>query len=197
MQITTERAWNTFHLPIKRFVFKYTHDEDATEDLLQDIFLKIHMHIETLKDEKKLQSWLYQIARNTLYDHYRQHKGTAVSLAETSDIFDIPEEPSEEDVEQTLLPCIRELVEHLPEPYREAILLTEYQGYTQKKLAESLGISLSGAKSRVQRAREKMKEQLLECCHFEFDRRGKIIEYHRKKECDDTCGYPDTSCAPL
>jgi RNA polymerase sigma-70 factor (ECF subfamily) len=84
------------------------------------------------------------------------------------------------------------MVDRLPEPYREAIILTEYEGRTQKELAEYLGISLSGAKSRVQRAREKLKIMLLECCYFEFDRRGKVIDYHSRSEpclicscCDD------------
>jgi RNA polymerase sigma-70 factor (ECF subfamily) len=68
----------------------------------------------------------------------------------------------------------------LPEKYRQALLLTEYRGMTQQEVAEHLGISLSGAKSRVQRAREKLKEELLNCCHFEFDRLGKIMSYHPK-----------------
>ena len=53
-------------------------------------------------------------------------------------------------------------------------------------LAERLGLSLSGAKSRVQRAREKLKQQLLECCHFELDRRGHIIDYQPRCQCCET-----------
>ncbi len=60
---------------------------------------------------------------------------------------------------------------------RQALILTEYQGLTQRELAERLGLSFSGAKSRVQRAREKLKQQLLECCHFELDRRNHILDY--------------------
>jgi RNA polymerase sigma-70 factor (ECF subfamily) len=103
-----------------------------------------------------------------------------IALPET---FDIPEEPTEIDREQTLLPCIKTMVDQLPDVYREAIIFTEYQGWTQKELAQHLGISLSGAKSRVQRAREKLKNMLLACCHFEFDRRGKIIDYHSRSDC--------------
>jgi RNA polymerase sigma-70 factor, ECF subfamily len=51
---------------------------------------------------------------------------------------------------------------------------------SQQHLAEREGISLSGAKSRVQRAREKLRQLLLECCHFELDRLGRIIDYHRR-----------------
>lgn len=183
MLMTTERAWETFHVQLKHFILKYIHDEVVAEDILQDVFLKIHMHITTLKDEKKLQSWLYQITRHTIYDHYRTQKDT-ITLPDT---LDLPEEPTQEDVEQTLLPCIRDMVERLPEPYREALILTEYAGLSQKQLAERQNLSLAGAKSRVQRARAKLKQMLLACCHFILDRRGNVIEYHPKSECCLSC----------
>ena len=47
-------------------------------------------------------------------------------------------------------------------------------------LAERMGLSLSGAKSRVQRARDKLRDMLLSCCHFEFDRRGQIVDYYER-----------------
>lgn len=183
MPITTEDTWKTFHQPIEQFIHKYVQDEQAAEDILQDVFLKIHTHIDTLKDEQKLQTWLYQITRHTIYDQYRRHRDM-ITLPES---FDLPEEPAEDDIEQTLLPCVKAMVDSLPAIYREAIILTEYQGMTQKELAEHLGISLSGAKSRVQRAREKLKAMLLECCHFELDRRGKIIDYHPRSACGPSC----------
>lgn len=183
MSITTEHVWDTFHLQMRRFILAYTHDETVSEDILQDVFLKIHMHIETLKDENKLQSWLYQIARHTIYDYYRSQR-SAITLPET---FDLPEELEQDSVEQRLLPSIKEMVHRLPEPYREAIILTEYEGLTQKALAERLNLSFSGAKSRVQRAREKLKQMLLECCHFVLDRRGNVIAYHPRPQCCVSC----------
>ncbi len=79
---------------------------------------------------------------------------------------------------ERLTPSINHFIEQLPEPYREAITLTELQGMKQKDLAVKLGISLSGAKSRVQRARKMLKDLFFECCHFEFDRYGTVIDYH-------------------
>lgn len=183
MPITTEQAWDTFQTPIKHFILKYIHNNVVAEDILQDVFLKIHMSIATLHDEKKLQAWLYQIARHAIYDYYRSQR-TTLALPDT---YDLPEEPTQEDVEQTLLPCLKDMVDQLPAPYREAIILTEYHGLTQRELAEHLHLSFSGAKSRVQRAREKLKQMLLECCHFVLDRRGGIIEYHPRNECCLTC----------
>src|SRR2546427_4921488 len=99
---------------------------------------------------------------------------------EAAEVLNLPEELPDDDVVSEQLPCIRAMVRNLPELDRQALVLTEYQGLTQKEMAERLGLSFSGAKSRVQRAREKLKQQLLECCHFELDRRGHIIDYQAR-----------------
>ena len=183
MPMTTVYAWDAFRIPLKHFILQYIHNEAIAEDILQDIFLKIHTHIETLHDEKKLQAWLYQVAHHAIYDYYRSQRFMQ-ALPET---FDVLEESTQEDATQQLLPCVKDMVDQLPPLYREALLLTEYQGLTQRELAEQLHLSFSGAKSRVQRAREKLKQKLLACCHFVFDRRGGIIEYHPRNECCMAC----------
>lgn len=187
MVMTTEKVWEEFHPRIKQFILKRIPDEHNAEDILQEVFLKIHARIDTLRDEEKLQSWMYQIARNVIADYYRQHKAT-VALSEA---LLLPEEPVvDDDVVKDLLPGVRTMVNSLPDEYRQALLLTEYEGLTQRELAERLGLSLSGAKSRVQRAREKLKAMLLDCCHFEFDRLGKIIDYQPNCACctNQECG---------
>ncbi len=68
------------------------------------------------------------------------------------------------------------MIYSLPDQYREAVVLTEFDGLTQQQLADRLGITLSGAKSRVQRGRAHSKQMLDECCNFEFDRRGMVID---------------------
>ena len=180
MLMTTENLWETFHMGLKHFILKRIPDEQSADDILQETFLKIHTRIDTLRDEAKLQSWMYQIARNAIADYYREHKAT-VELPEE---LLLPEEPVfEDDVIKDLIPSVKAMVESLPADYREALILTEYEGLTQRALAERLGLSLSGAKSRVQRAREKLKAMLLNCCHFEFDRFGKIIDYQPNCAC--------------
>jgi RNA polymerase sigma-70 factor, ECF subfamily len=179
MTITTEYVWESFHDPLQQFIRKHVRDASTAEDILQDVFVNIHTHLATLKDQDKLHHWLYQIARHAIIDHARRHKVTET----LPDTFDPPEEPAQDDVEQAFLPSVTAMLACLPAAYREALLLTEYQGLTQKALAERLGLSLSGAKSRVQRAREKLKALLLACCHFEFDRRGKIIDYQPHCAC--------------
>jgi RNA polymerase sigma-70 factor, ECF subfamily len=71
-----------------------------------------------------------------------------------------------------LTPCLVRMVERLPEPYREAMKLVDFEGLSQQQLADRMDISLSGAKSRVQRARQQLREMVLDCCRVEWDGRG-------------------------
>jgi RNA polymerase sigma-70 factor, ECF subfamily len=160
--MTTERVWEEFHTPLQQFIRRRISDEATAEDVLQDVFLKIHQHMDTLKDVRKLEGWIYQITRNAIIDAYREKRHETTLEAE--EVLDLPEELPDDDIVSELLPSVRAMLRNLPEQDRQALVLTEYQGLTQKELAERLGLSFSGAKSRVQRAREKLKQQLLECC---------------------------------
>jgi len=179
MTIASEQLWETFSGPLYQFIQRRVPDAHSAEDILQDVFLKIHTHIDTLRRHDRLTSWIYQITRNAIADYYRSRRPTA-ELAET-----IPEmeKLADDDVMRELSPCVAAMVAALPETYREALRLTEYQGLSQKALSEQLGISFSGAKSRVQRARVKIKEQLLNCCQFQFDQVGRITDYQSRRAC--------------
>ena len=189
MGMTTEKVWVDFHPGGYMFCLKRIPDEQSAEDLLQEVFLKIHARIDTLRDEEKLQSWIYQIARNAITDYYREQRATL----ELPESLLLPEEPLVgDDVVKELIPSIKAMVDSLPDEYRRALIMTDYEGLTQRQLAEKLGLSYSGAKSRVQRAREKLKVMLLDCCHFEFDRLGKVIDYQPKCgqcSCDDCSAH--------
>jgi RNA polymerase sigma-70 factor, ECF subfamily len=192
MSIMTEQVWEAFHVPLYQFIRKRVNDEAVAEDLLQDVFLKVHQHIGALKEVKKLEGWIYQITRNIIIDYYRGKMPTA-TLEEPA-VLQLPEVLADNDIVTELLPSVRAMVRSLPEQDRQALILTEYQGLTQKEFGERLGLSFSGAKSRVQRAREKLKQQLLECCHFELDRRGHVIDYQpRCHSCGTTTCCTDES----
>ncbi len=193
MSLTTESIWEAFHIPLHGFIRRRVSDEAVAEDLLQEVFLKIHQHGDSLQDIKKLESWIYQITRNAIIDFYRSAR--LMSSLDTPEVLDLPEELPDDDIVSELLPCVRAMVNNLPEQDRQAIVLTEYQGLTQKEFAERVGLSFSGAKSRVQRAREKLKQQLLACCHFELDRRGHVVNYQSRCQCcsSGTCSADETS----
>jgi RNA polymerase sigma-70 factor (ECF subfamily) len=171
MTATLEHIWHEFAEKLDRFIRARVADWAAAEDIRQDVFVKIQSRLDQLKDPAKLESWIYLIARNAIVDHYRTRRKTV----EVPDTLMAEESPISGETEE-LKAAFRRMIYSLPEPYREALVLTEFEGLTQQQLADRLGLSLSGAKSRVQRGREQLKQMLHECCTFEFDRRGKVID---------------------
>ena len=185
MHPPVENVWAEFSDTLKRFILQRVGNEQAAEDILQDVFMKIHAGIAGLSDERRLQGWVYQITRNAIVDFYRKPQ-PAQDLPE--DLVAINGDDDDSDVERKLALSLRGMVEQLPEEYRQAMILTAFEGLTQKEVADRLGLSLSGAKSRVQRGREKLRDLLLDCCHLEFDRRGRVIDYHPRVDCCERCG---------
>ncbi len=180
--LTTESIWREFHAQIYNFIRRRVRDDALADDLTQQVFLRIHTRIETLRDETKVNAWIFQIARNVIADHYR-------AQSETAPLDDNTPEPetAQDDLAEQLAPSIRNFVNALAPTYRDAFLLTEIQGMSQVELARQLDISVSGAKSRVQRARAQLKQMLLDCCHFEFDRLGGIVDYYPRVNCCKRC----------
>ena len=183
MNRTTEDIWNEFSLQLRGFILKRIPDPTDADDILQDVFVKLHTRIDTLRDEHRLTPWLYQIARNTLVDYYRARQ-PAVPVPETLAVDD---EPAESDATTQIAASLTNMVECLPDKYRRALLLSEFEGLTQQEVGERLGLSLSGAKSRVQRGRDLLRAALLDCCHFEFDREGRMIDYTPRPDCCQHC----------
>jgi len=184
VNVSTNEVWEEFSNRLKEYIFKRVQNECDAEDILQDVFCKIHSNLDKLKDLDKLSAWVYQTTRNAIIDYYRGRKPIS-ELSETN--VDINNNHRTDNINKLIMPCLKPMIDHLPEKYRQAISLVYVEGMTQKQMAEKLGLSFSGAKSRVQRAREKLKEMLLECCRFEFDRTGNIIDYRYKLKQNRCC----------
>lgn len=167
--------WRRFSGRLRSFIRSFIADADEAEDVLQEVFIRIHSGLGNLRDSSKLSSWIFQITRHAVFDHFRGRR-PSVTYCECLPL--IQEEESGDTAVSRLAASLEELLATLPEPYRTALQRSEIEGLPQKALAKALAISYSGAKSRVQRARQMVKERLLQCCHFEFDRRGVIIGYH-------------------
>lgn len=180
---TSEKVWQEYHSRLRAFIKRRVSDDAATDDILQNVFLKMHTGLASLKDATKLQSWLYQIARNAIIDYFRSQKPT-VDIPEW---FPQPENDPIEKVAQELSECLQPMIQLLPENYREAVILSELKGLTQKEVAKMQGTSLSGAKSRVQRGRALLKNMLAECCRLEFDHSGRLCDYGQKDGACDIC----------
>ncbi len=183
MSDCTEIIWKEYHDKLYGFILSRVNDPSVADDILQDVFMRILSRIDTLQDCDKLQGWIYQITRNAIIDHYRGQKKTTLLPSTLTTPDDELSNRAREDIDACLMPMIRSL----PDPYREAVILSEIEGKTQREVAQKQGISLSGAKSRVQRGRVMIKDMMFGCCNFEFDKRGNVIDYERKKKCDSQC----------
>lgn len=169
---------------LRRFVRSRVSNPEEADDLVQEICLRAVSKIDTIRDESRVESWLYQIARNAIVDHYRRARPVAAlpdALIDSPDYahVDTPD----------LAECLPGLLDGLSESDREALQLTAIDGMKQRELADRLGISLSGAKSRVQRARNRLHEMIVTCCHLEMDRLGGIINIQ-----PIDCWPPEGSC---
>jgi RNA polymerase sigma-70 factor, ECF subfamily len=182
MEERIQIVWKEFHQKLKNFIKSSVKDEDTANDILQDVYIKIQLNISKLEDSTKLTSWVYQIARNTIADHYRK-----LRPQDDVDLIEVEEAVSEKNYNDIFQNDMRYFIDQLPEKYKEALILTEYNGISQVQLAEHLGISYSGAKSRVQRAKEKLRELFTECCHIQADTFGNIVDYQKRSENCNRC----------
>ncbi len=180
MPLSVEPIYENLHADLRRFVARRVDDPHAVDDILQDTYLRLHTHLASLREPERLTSWVYQVARHAIIDHYRRgsRQPTAVELPEN-----LPQpDDTADDAERQLARSLAAMVDCLPDKYREALVLTELHGLKQQALADRLGLSLSGAKSRVQRAREQLKALYLDCCHVELDRLGGVVGFEPRCE---------------
>lgn len=182
MVININQVLEEMTIPLKGFIRKRVANEQDVEEITQNVLLKIFNGVNTLKNNNRINAWIYQITRNAIIDYYRK-SNKPVEFVELYE--ELAEEPYEDqNSNKEIAGCLKAMIENLPDKYKQAILLTEYKHLTYKELGELLGLSISGAKSRVQRARKILKETLASCCSLEFDSMGNIIDYrHNTSEC--------------
>lgn len=160
---------------LRPFVARRMSDPADVDDVVQDVFLRMHRSLPDLRDEQRFGPWVYQIARSAIAEHRRARARHPLVSADVSTVEPPQDEEDVRAVEQELAAYVAPFVALLPSRYREALTLTELEGVTQKEAAEMLGVSLSGMKSRVQRGRERLRALLDDCCEIALDVRGRVI----------------------
>lgn len=187
--------WMEVRGRLRTFIAKRVAADAAVDDILQEVFLRIHDKIDSLQDPRRLVSWIFQITRHVIIDYYRApHRqrevpaGLATEVEEQMPLAEQNDESGEPRAQ--LAGCLRPMVEQLPADYREAIRLVELEGLTQQTAAARLGLSLSGMKSRVQRGRRRLKEMLHECCLIQLDGRRGVAEFALRDPPANPCAPP-------
>lgn len=185
-------AWDEVRAELRAFVARRVRDPQAVEDLVQDVLVRLLATASSRVEIRNLSAWLHRVARNAVVDHYRGRRpqetlGEATALADPSSSPD-PGDSEDRAAARELARCLRPLVDRLPSAYRDALILTDLDGMTQTEAAAKLDLSVSGMKSRVQRARLQLRALLVDCCPVEVDRRGAVIDYVRPSK---NCECPD------
>jgi RNA polymerase sigma-70 factor (ECF subfamily) len=177
-------AWKELERRLRPYLARRVASAADIDDLLQDIFLRLHQGLSTLHEEERFGGWVYRIANNALVDKARQRARAPRAGSGDDVLTGAPTDSADEDLQSDLGECVALFVSRLPSPYREAVTLTELEGLTQKEAAEMLGVSLSGLKSRVQRGRDKLRGMFDDCCRISVDGRGRVIECERRESAE-------------
>lgn len=176
-QLDITNLWQNLVQPIRRFLQARLADQAAVEDLLQDIFLAAYLKSEQLQDSERSEAWLWQIARRKLIDHYRVRR-------ETSPLDEM--QAAENNLQPPILAgfdaCVRQMLDRLPSQDRWVLQRTAFEGISQQALSSELGLSFSGTKSRVQRARQKLRILFEQCCVVERDPAGHVLGCHPHRQ---------------
>ncbi|MEP0545646.1 MAG: sigma-70 family RNA polymerase sigma factor [Rhodothermales bacterium] len=192
----TAEVWTRFRAGLLAFLLRRLPSQADAEDVLQDVFVRIHEGASDLRHPDRLQPWVFAIAHRAVADFYRAHgrrpddlpaEAAAEPAVEPAHVGVAPH-PDGHDVHDEVLSWLVPLVDALPDGYREAVRLADLEGLTQQAVADRLGLSLSGAKSRVQRGRALLGDLLRACCEVEFGPDGRAVEYRpRTGSCADDC----------
>jgi RNA polymerase sigma-70 factor, ECF subfamily len=164
-------AWTTHAAELRGWLRHRTGNTALADDLLQDLFLKALRQGNRFCELHNARAWLFEVARNLLADQLRVAHHMVVLpedlVAQTEDI----------DTVDTLSGCLPRVLSELSPDDREAITLCDLQGMAQADFAKTKGLSLSAAKSRVQRARVRLRAHMSQACQVQMDEVGHVSDF--------------------
>ena len=188
--------WQELHRNLRAFIRRRVRNEADVDDLVQRVLLQIVGGLGSLREVERLHAWIYRVARNAIADHYRspavrrEHaSGNIIELASANDsTVSIPIEEDGRAAFHELATCLLPMIRQLPPPYQDAIRMADLDGLTQVEASRRAGVSVSGMKSRVQRARLQLRAIVEECCRVDLDTRGSITTFESRRPERCTCG---------
>lgn len=165
-------AWQAHEGELLGFLRHQLPDGHAAEDLLQDVFVKAMRQGEGFCSLGNPRAWLFQVARNAVIDRARVSK---VHMPLNEAALDIPA-PSPEAIApvDALAGCVARVLGELSADDAAILRACDLEGRTQREFAEQQGLSLPAAKSRLLRARQRMRDQLSTACQVRYDDDGSV-----------------------
>lgn len=168
--------WLEYNNGLKYYILKKVKNEEMANDLSHEVLMKVYNSCCSNIEIKNVKSWLFQIAHNTTIDYLKK---------QSKFIDKIPENYEQEDANVFMGAegIIEPLLKLLPEKYAVPLELSDIKAMKQKEVAQRLNLSLTAAKSRIQRARALFKEKIIECSNLQKDEKGNFISFEIKTEC--------------
>ena len=169
--------YNIYYINIKRFILNLVRNPWATEDLVQETFLRIQENLPLLRDPDKVKPWIYRIAYNLSQDYFRELKKNP---ALDDELLDKTAAAEPTTVIRTMERhemgvCVQEQLALLPEHFRTIIYLFDILDFSYKEISKILSINVANAKVRLHRARKELKKLLEEKCSFERDEKNILV----------------------
>ncbi|CAN5566742.1 sigma-70 family RNA polymerase sigma factor [soil metagenome] len=164
-------AWKAHEPELRHWMRHRLRNPAEADDLLQDLFLKALRQGERFCAVHNARAWLFEVARNTLADRLRVARET-IELPD-----DLPAPAEEADTVDQLTRCLARVLSELSAQDREAITCCDLQGLPQADFATAQGIGLSAAKSRLQRARQRLKTRMTQACQVQLDEAGHVADF--------------------
>lgn len=163
---------------LRAFVRGRLQSEHDAEDVVQDVLMKWLQHDDSI-GTASVYAWLFTVARRAIIDRAKASAPPAGSESPDSVAIDLADDPS---VSAELARCLEPMLAVLDSEDRSALQRIDMLGESQADVARELGISISGMKSRVQRARQRLRAQLEDCCTIERDPLGQPADYRRRPD---------------
>jgi len=170
--------WNIHQKQLLSFIKTKIDNTAIADDILQDVGIKLHDNILRKTRITNYRNWLFQVTRNTISDYYRKtNSGTIVPLNELITEVD------------TTSSCVCDLTgfviqTYLPEKYGKPLYLSDIEKRPQQEIAKLLGLSITATKSRIGRARKKLKELISSCVDVLQNESGQVVEFQLKEACE-------------
>ena len=162
--------------PLRRYVGARVPGPDG-EDLVQEILLRVHQGLPSLREPARAPGFVFAVARRVLIDHHRRARRGLPPLP------DPPEGEAEDPVHAQLGRCLEPLLASLPAAQQQALRASELAGRSQTAAAAALGLPLPTLKAQVQRGRRRLREAFARCCTLELDARGHVMSIEPGPAC--------------
>lgn len=176
--------WISYKDALRNYILKLVKDEDTANEISHEVLMKVYSSCCSGRPIRNIRSWLFQIAYNTCMDHFKK-TGKTVELQK-----EVVEEEDHKPYEGAG-EFVRPLLQLLPKKYAAPLELSDLEGLKQQEVADKLGLSLTATKTRIQRARKLLKDQITDCFHVEVDKNGQLTAFEVK----GTCAVLQANCS--